>query len=189
MYSISKEDRTRPGYARLSRTTLAHLLFLAHSQCAELHNAVTILSLLVWLVVLLLLDALIELTHVQVIRVFCCQVAHHVTPLQACESRLALRLVSEHEPRVCVFAVLQVLLEHVVLLNRHLFVADRAHVVIIAVVDVCFVLVVEAGLEGLPGGLRRVFRRNILGAFGLVKDAGGALDSKMLTKRVEPLEY
>ena len=120
---------------------------------------------------------------------FCCQVAHHVTPLQACESRLALRLVSEHEPRVCVFAVLQVLLEHVVLLNRHLFVADRAHVVIIAVVDVCFVLVVEAGLEGLPGGLRRVFRRNILGAFGLVKDAGGALDSKMLTKRVEPLEY
>ena len=47
----------------------------------------------------------------------------------------------------------QVLPEHIVLLKGHLFKADGAHVVIVTMIDVCFVRILNAILERLPSCL------------------------------------
>ena len=84
--------------------------------------------------------------------------------------------------------MLQVFLEHVVLLNGHLLVANRAHIVVITVVDVCFIGIVESGLECLPGGFGRVLRCDVFRALGLVEDTSGTFHAKVLAENVEPSE-
>jgi len=83
--------------------------------------------------------------------------------------------------------VLEVLLEHVVLLNGHLFVTHGAHIVIVAVVNVRFILVMHTSFQSFPSSLRRQVLRDILGAFGFVKNSSLAFDSKVFAQCVEPL--
>ena len=118
------------------------LLFLTRPYRAKLHNAVAILSFLVWLGILLDLHTLEELSHVEILRVFHREIAHDVAPLEAGKGWLTFRLVSEQEPPISVFTMLQVLLEHSVFFYGHLFVANWAHVMVVAMIDVCFIRVV-----------------------------------------------
>ena len=52
--------------------------------------------------------------------------------------------------------MLKILTEHVLLLMGHLFVAHWAHIMIETMVDVGPIGVLQAILEGFPGGLGRV---------------------------------
>ena len=58
--------------------------------------------------------------------------------------------------------MLQVLLKHIVLLKGHLFKANGAHVVIVTMIDVCFVRILNAILERLPSCLGSELRGQIL---------------------------
>lgn len=164
------------------------LFLLPRPYGAKLHNAVAILSFLVRFSIFFYLDAFVKFSHVEILRVFGGEIADHVAPLEAGEGWLTFRLVSKQEPPIGVFAVLQVFFEHVVLLNGHLFVANWAHIVVVTVVDVCFIGVVEAGLECFPGGLGCVFRCNVFGTLRLVEDTSRAFDAKVLAENVEPSE-
>ena len=82
----------------------------------------------------------------------------------------------------------QIFAEYIVFLERHLFVAHRAHVMIVAVIDVRFVRVLNAVFEGLPSGLRSELAGEVLGAGRFVEDAGLAAHVEVLAERVEPLE-
>ena len=82
----------------------------------------------------------------------------------------------------------KVLLKDVKLFLRHLFVANRAHVVVVAMIDESAVLVREPHLESLPSGLRREIGSHILRAARLVKNAGLSLHAEVLAKLVEPLD-
>ena len=82
----------------------------------------------------------------------------------------------------------QVFAEHIVFLEGHLFVAHRAHIMIVAVVDIRFVGVLNAIFEGLPSGLWSELAGDVFGAGRFVEDAGLAAHVKVLAERVEPFE-
>ena len=84
--------------------------------------------------------------------------------------------------------MLKVPFKDVWLLMRHLLVADGAHVVIIAVIDVGPILILETLLQCLPSRLRCVLTSHILGASRLVEDASLPFDTKVLAQLREPFQ-
>lgn len=148
-----------------------------------------VLSFLVRLDILFHLDTLVQVTHVEELRILYVQILHHVAPLQTGERGLRLGLISNYHVRLSVLSMFEVLAEHVVLLERHLFVANGAHVVVVTVVDVRPITVPKPLLEGFPGSLRGVLLRHILRSLRLVKDPGSAFDSEMLAQLIEPFDY
>ena len=82
--------------------------------------------------------------------------------------------------------MLQVLTIRIVLLLGHLFIADRAHVMIETVVDVGAIRVLQTLFQCFPGGLRCVFSCHILDSLRFVKDTSVTLDTMILTQLSEP---
>ena len=97
-------------------------------------------------------------------------------------------MVCNYYPRLCIFTLLEVLAEDVVLFERHLFEAYGAHVMIITVIDVGLVRILKTSFERLPCCLWRIFTCDILSALRLIKDTSLAFDSKVLAQLVEPFE-
>lgn len=103
-----------------------------------------VLAAFVILNVFLDLDAFAQVAYIKKLRVLHSEVLENVAPLEAGECRLHLCLVSEDHPGLRVLAMLQVLLEDIMLLQWHFLVANWAHVVIEAVVNVGTIRVHQA---------------------------------------------
>ena len=79
-------------------------------------------------------------------------------------------------------------IETVVLFQWHLFEANWAHVVIIAVVNECSIRILYAIFESFPSCLWCVLTGQIFWTLGLVEDARLASNIKMLAESIEPFK-
>ena len=145
-----------------------------------------ILAFLSFIKIFFNLNSFIEIADINEFRVLQIQIKKNVTPLYSSEWSRLRGLICQNHVRLSVFAVLEIPSEHIMLFYRHLFEANRAHVMIEAVVDVRFVRVCEARLQRLPGCLRSKLLRQILWSFRFVKDAGLSFDSEVAAQLVEP---
>jgi len=148
----------------------------------------TVLTTFVIFNVFLDLNSFMQITHIEVLWVFHIKILENISPFEASERRLHLRLVSNNHPGLSILAVLEVFLEDCMLLKGHLFIAHWAHVVIETVIDISTVRVHQAILEGFPGTLRSMFLGYILRAPGLVEDLSLPLHAKVLAQLIEPTE-
>lgn len=72
------------------------------------------------------------------------------------------------------------------LLERHLFVPDWAHVVIVAMIDVSLIRVHYTDFKRLPSCLWSMLECNILGAARFVEIPGRTFHPKVLAELIEP---
>ena len=84
--------------------------------------------------------------------------------------------------------MLEVLFEDVGLLQGHFLVAHRAHVVIIAVIDVGPIRILQTNFERFPGSLGGVLACYILRALWFVKNTRLPFHAEVLTQLVEPFD-
>ena len=184
----SYEDGSRAHLVVLGRAIYKGLLALSGAAGRELHDAVAVFAALVIFYVFLGLHPLMQVAHIEVLRVLHVEVFEDVAPLEAGESWLAFALVCQNHPRLSFFTVLEVSLEDVVFFERHFLVANRAHVVVVAVINVSSIWIHQADFEGFPGRLRCVLGSHILRAARLVENSGLSLNAKVFAQLIEPAQ-
>ena len=90
-------------------------------------------------------------------------------------------MVCDDQPWLSVLALVEVFLKDRMLFNWHFLVPYRAHVVVVAVIDVGFIWIHKADFEGFPCRLRSVLVGHVLGTLWFVKVASLSFDPKVLT--------
>lgn len=145
----------------------------------KLKNTVAILALFMSFNVLLDLDALMNVSHIQKFWIFHREVLHNFFPSQASEGWLLLRLICNNNPvlNVLFFKIPSI---DIMFLFRHLLKSYGAHVVIVTVVDVSFIRVLKTSFESFDCCLWSEFAGDILRSFWLIEDSSGASYSKVL---------
>ena len=139
-----------------------------------------------WFNVLFHLHSFVQVPHIQELGIFHCQILHHVLPLQADKSGVHVALICHNQPIHNIF-VLQVSFVHIMLLFWHFLKPNWAHIVVVAVVNICFVRVLKPSFQCFQSRFWSEFLSHILRSFRLIKDSTRPLHSEMFAQNIEPL--